>query len=70
MPVLDEETGQSLEYRQLRKYPKHQKIWNELYSNELDQFFQGLGKGTDGPHNQRVKGTDTFKVIHYAGIPV
>ena len=62
--------GQYLEYRQLRKYPKYQNIWNKSYSNELGRLCQGVGKGTDGPRNQRVRGTDTFKVIHYADIPV
>ena len=70
MPVLDEETGQSLKYRQLQKHPKYQNIWNESYSNELVRLYQVIGKGTDGPHNQQIKGIDTFKVIHYVDIPV
>ena len=31
MPVTDEETVESLEYRQLQKYTKYQKIWNTSY---------------------------------------
>ena len=45
-------------------------IWNILYSNELGQLRQGVLKGTDGPHNKRVRGADTFKVILYAYTPV
>ena len=41
-----------------------------LYSNELVRLCQGVGKVTDGPRNQRITGTDTFKVIRYADIPV
>ena len=52
IPVMDEEAGQSLEYRQLRKHPKYQKIWNTSYPNELGRLCQGVGKGTYGPHNQ------------------
>ena len=70
MPVPDEEMGQSIEYKQLRKYPKYQNTWNASYSNEIGQLCQGLGKVTNKPHNQHVKGTDTFKVIHYTDIPV
>ena len=70
MPVIGEEMAQSLKYRQLRKNTKYKKKWNELYSNELGQLCQGVGKVTDIPNNQYVKGTDTFQVIHYANIPV
>ena len=41
-----------------------------LYSNELRRLCQGVGKGTDGTHNQCVRGADTFKVIFYADIPL
>ena len=70
MPVLDEETGHSLESRQLQKNPKYQKNWNESYSNELFRLCQGISKGTYGPHNQLIQVTDTFKVVHYSNIPV
>ena len=39
MPVLDNETGESLEYNQLRRQPKYKKIWNISYSNELGRIF-------------------------------
>ena len=35
MPVLDETSGQSLQYRQLRKHPKFARIWKTSYANEL-----------------------------------
>ena len=45
MPVLDEFSGQSLQYRQLRKHPKFAHIWNTSYANELGRICQGIGKG-------------------------
>ena len=35
MPVLEETSGQSLQYRQPRKHPKFAHIWNTSYANEL-----------------------------------
>ena len=70
MPVNEEEAGQSLEYRKPRKYPKYQKIWNTSYSNKLGRSCKWVRKGIYGPRNQHVRGTDTFKVIHYTDIPV
>ena len=35
MPVMDEETGQILNYLQIRTHPKFSHIWNQLYSNEM-----------------------------------
>ena len=60
MPVLDNETGESLEYRQLRRHPKYKKVWNTSYSNELGRLFQGFGSGTIGAKKQPAKGIDTF----------
>ena len=34
-PVVDEETGKSLEYCQLKHHPKLSKIWLHLYSNKM-----------------------------------
>ena len=34
-PVMDEETGEMLEFRQLRSHPKYNKLWNASYANEL-----------------------------------
>ena len=69
MPVLDEETGQTLGWRQLRTHPKYAKIWNPSYSNELGRLCQGIGTGKAGTKKQRVEGTDTFKVIRREDIP-
>ena len=70
MPVIDKEAGQSFEYRKLRKHPKYQNILNTSYSNKLGWLRQKVGKVNNVPHNQRVRGTDTFKVIRYAEIPM
>ena len=65
MPVLDEETGQSLVFCQLRLHPKYKDTWAVSYVNELGRLCQGIGKGDKGTQKQRVKGTNTFKVIRY-----
>ncbi len=39
------------------------------YSNEMGRLCQGVGKGSKGPKNQRVAGTDTFRVIKLGDIP-
>jgi hypothetical protein len=70
MPVLDEKTGKTLEYGQLRKHPKYQKVWNESYSNELGRLCQGVGSGKKGPLGQHSKGTRTFNIINFDDIPI
>ena len=70
MPVLDEETGKTLEYGQLRKHPKYQKVWNGSYSNELGRLCQGVGTGKKGPLQQRTEGTGTFNIIDFNDIPL
>ena len=55
LPVLDSETGQTMEYSQLRRHPKYSKIWQTSYSNELGCLCQGIGSGKKGPKQQRVK---------------
>ena len=69
MPVLDNETGESLEYCQLCRHPKYKYAWNTYYSNELRRICQCVVSGTKDPHNQRVKGTETFRVIKFDDIP-
>ena len=44
-PILDEPSGQLLQYRQLRKHPKFVHIWNTSYANELGHLCQGIGQG-------------------------
>eukprot|EP00804_Cyclotella_cryptica_P003921 CCRYP_016106-RA/>CCRYP_016106-RA protein AED:0.11 eAED:0.25 QI:0/0/0/1/0.2/0.16/6/0/1395 len=43
MPVLDQDTGQLLEHKQLRRHPKHKATWDTPYSNELGRLCQGIG---------------------------
>eukprot|EP00804_Cyclotella_cryptica_P017742 CCRYP_001167-RA/>CCRYP_001167-RA protein AED:0.39 eAED:0.39 QI:0/0/0/1/0/0/5/0/585 len=60
-PVLDPETGQLLEYRQLLRHPKFKEAWNISAANEFGRLAQGI-KG-------RVKATDTIKFIPKSDIP-
>ena len=69
MPVLDKTSGQSLQYRQLRKHPKFAYISNTSYANELGRLFQVIDKGSKGPRKKRVEGTNTFKIIKFSDIP-
>ena len=68
MPVLEKTSGQSLQYRQLRKHPKFARIWNTSYANKLGWLCQGIGKGSKGTRQQRVEGTNTFKLIKFSDI--
>ena len=67
--VFDPDSGAALEYRQLRRNPKFKDIWEALYSNELGRLCQGIGKRPTGPKQQRVAGTDTFRLIRLSDIP-
>ena len=69
VPVLDADTGQTLEYRQLRRNPKYKKIWEQSYCNELGRLCQGIGTGAMGPKKQHVAGTETFQAVRYENIP-
>ena len=59
--VLDHETGQLLEYRQLLKNPKFKEIWTRSAADEFGRLAQGIGG--------RIKGTDTIRFIHKRDIP-
>ena len=59
--LLDPETGQLLEYRQLLHHPKFKEAWNISAANECGRLAQGI-KG-------RVKPTDTIKFIPKSKIP-
>ena len=67
--VMDQETGEMLEFRQLRRHPKYKKIWETSYANELGRLCQGVGTNKKDPTQKRVKGTDTFRVIRFEDIP-
>jgi hypothetical protein len=60
-PVLDQETGKLLKYRQLLRHPKYKDVWNRSAANKFGQLAQGIGG--------RVKGTDTVRFIHKHEIP-
>lgn len=67
MPILEEATGESLEWGQLKKHPDPEVcfIWQTSYSNEMGRLCQGVGTGSKGPKMQRIAGTDTFRVIKF-----
>ena len=52
----------------LQQFSRLQETWDTSYTNELGRLCQGIGKGTAGPSQQRVKGTSTFRVICYDDI--
>ena len=59
--VLDQESGQLLEYRQLLKHPRFKEVWNRSSADEFGRLAQGIG--------DRVKGTDTIRFIHKHEVP-
>jgi hypothetical protein len=65
--VIDEETGKSMEYRDLLKGPKHRETWSRAAANEHGRLFNGVGKNADG--TQRVKGTNTCRWIKKSQVP-
>ena len=69
MPVMEKITGETLEHLQPRRHPKYKKTWNQSYLNELGRLCQGIGKLSKVPKQQRVEGTDTFRIIQYKDIP-
>ena len=60
--VLDQETGELLEYRRLMKHPRYKDVWNKSAADEFGRLAQGIGG--------RIKGTDTIRFIHKREIPV
>ena len=60
--VLDQDTGDLLEYRHLLKHPKLKKLWGRGHAKEVGRLAQGL--------SGIVKGTDTIKFIPKGDIPV
>ena len=68
-PVLDHETGLTLEHRQLRRHPKYKDIWATSYANELGRLCQGVGTSPTDSSKKRVEGTDTFHVVNFDDIP-
>ena len=68
-PLLDEETGQLMEYRQLHKHPNYAATWTMSCANEMGRLCQGRGRNSEVTR-KCVKGTDTFFVVNYNDIPV
>ncbi len=60
-PVLDQDTGKMLEYRQLLRDPKHKAIWSKAGANEFGWLAQGVGG--------RIDGTNTIFFVHKHEIP-
>jgi hypothetical protein len=54
--VLDQETGELLEYRRLLKHPRFKEVWNRSAADE----FRRLAQGIEG----RIKGTNTMQFAH------
>ena len=59
--VLDEDTGELMEYRALMKNPKYSKLYGQSYAKELGRLAQGIpGK---------VTGTNTMFFINKSEVP-
>ena len=58
--VIDNDTGNSLEYRQLIKHPKYKEMWTRSYANELGRLTNGI---------RDIPGTKTMQYIHKKDIP-
>jgi hypothetical protein len=65
--VLDEITGNFLEWRQLRNHPTLSATLNTSYANKLGHLCQGIGTGPND--SKHVKGTNTLFPIPYDKIP-
>lgn len=59
--VMDDETGEMLEYRHLLKRPKYKDTWSKAFGNEIGRLAQGMPG--------RVEGTNTFFFIPYDKVP-
>ena len=60
--VMDEDTGDMLEYRHLVKIPKYRVVWTKAFGKEIGRLAQGQ-KGV-------VEGTNALFFIPYADVPV
>ena len=58
--IIDEETGKSLEYRQIIKIDKYKKIWVHSYANKLGRLAQGI---------RNIPGINTIKFIRKDQVP-
>jgi hypothetical protein len=58
--VIDQETGDSMEYRHLIKHPKYKEVWTKSYANELGRLTNGI---------RDIPGTNTMTYIKKSDIP-
>ena len=58
--IIDDETGKSLEYRQLIQIDRYKKIRGRSYANELGRLAQGI---------RDIPGTNTTQFIHKDQVP-
>jgi hypothetical protein len=65
--AIDEETGKSMEYRDLLKDPKHRETWSRAAANEFGRLFNGVGKNADGTGEVQVKPSAISKIYHWDG---
>jgi hypothetical protein len=65
--VLDKNTGNFLEWRQLHTHPTLSVTWNTSYANKLGHLCQGIGTGPN--EGKCIKGTNTLFPIPYNKIP-
>jgi hypothetical protein len=65
--VINEETGKSMEYKDLLKDPKYREDWSRAAANESGRLFNGVGKNADG--TQRIVGTNTCHWIRRSQVP-
>ena len=49
--VLNEQTGELIQYLQVMKCPKYRKLYAKSYSKELGQLAQGIPGVVDGTNN-------------------
>ena len=65
---IDEETGKTMEYRELRRHLKLKCIWETSYTNKMGRLRQGVSRGDKDAKQQRVAGTGTYRVIRFSDI--
>jgi hypothetical protein len=58
--VYDEESGKTLEYRQLLRHPKYKRVWSKSSANEFGRLAQGI---------RNIKGTDTITFVRKSDVP-
>ncbi len=68
-PVLNHETGLTLEHCQLHRHPKYKDIWGNLYANELGCLCQGVGTSPTDSSKKRMERINTFHVVTFDNIP-